>query len=156
MSEVRPVTAERAREALERFIAEHERVVAELRAEVERLELEKLGEGIYSEDRDREVAELQARVAELEADARRWRWVSKRAWFVDAGAYAFDLARPYQWEPSRHDEDDVIAAIDAAMGEETDNSLDAAIDQQLAKGISNATSTSAAKSQEATEGDHAP
>lgn len=36
MSEMKPVTAERAREALERFIADHERVVAEALVDAER------------------------------------------------------------------------------------------------------------------------
>jgi len=58
------------------------------------------------------VAALIARNAELEADAGRWREVSDKAWFIDAAAYVYGL-RTGTFDPSP-DEDEVIAAIDAA------------------------------------------
>lgn len=48
-----------------------------------------------------------------EVDANRWREVSNKAWFVDAAGYAYGL-REGSFAPTC-DEDDVIAAIDAAM-----------------------------------------
>ena len=51
-------------------------------------------------------------------DARRWRWLSNKAWFVDAAADVFDLhKRQYSYHPSLADEDDVRTAIDAAMAD---------------------------------------
>lgn len=47
-----------------------------------------------------------------EPDAARWREVSNKAWFVDAAGYAYGL-REGSFAPTC-DEDDVIAAIDAA------------------------------------------
>jgi predicted nucleic acid-binding Zn-ribbon protein len=128
MSEVKPVTVERAREALEdmddyarmdagvdakgpretleRFIAEHERALAELRAENERLRKSRNewyhaaeGRRLANSDLRRRNAELQARVAELEAlfreNARKAR---EQAAFEAAGAW-----------------DDAAAAIDQQL-----------------------------------------
>jgi hypothetical protein len=50
-------------------------------------------------------------------DAGIWRWVSERAWFVDAAAYAFDLTGT-RWEPKDYDADDIKDAIVAAMAED--------------------------------------
>jgi hypothetical protein len=54
-------------------------------------------------------------------DAEAWRWVTERAWFVDAAAYAFDLRfgpGDFSTEPRNADADDVREAIFAAIEEE--------------------------------------
>lgn len=54
-------------------------------------------------------------------DAEAWRWVTDRAWFVDAAAYAFDLRfgpGDFSTEPRNADADDVREAIFAAIEEE--------------------------------------
>ncbi len=57
-----------------------------------------------------------AEIAGALRDAKRWREVANKAWFVDAAANVYDLhQRANSWEPSLADEDDVAAAIDTAM-----------------------------------------
>lgn len=110
-----------------------------LREEVERgnritcamaLDIAAVGEalGIPGEQQEGGTGEFIDFILELKRDAERYRWVKQRAWYVDRAAevYEIDHVRVAGFkEAVPVDDDDVQAAIDAAMSEEAGDRGDA-------------------------------